>query len=196
MAASSRVSQCMAAAASRPHISYEGCRPVQTAGRSGEPKRRQRSPASSWTQGTPAGLPPGMPGMGELMEGAVQQAPQPLRHEGGESGGGMQGLEHGRRRRRQATGRMYKFWRFVQMQTLPLSEFRANASAMLDLVEKGETVRILRHGKPVADLVPVQAASAQKVPSWKRKIEPLRIVRPDGKTGAQLIIEEREQARY
>jgi prevent-host-death family protein len=87
---------------------------------------------------------------------------------------------------------MYKFHGFVQMQTLPLSEFRANASAMLDLVEKGETVRILRHGKPVADLVPVQAEPAKKLPSWKRKIEPLRIERPDGKTGAQLIIEERE----
>ncbi|WP_156373581.1 type II toxin-antitoxin system Phd/YefM family antitoxin [Pseudorhodoferax sp. Leaf267] len=78
------------------------------------------------------------------------------------------------------------------MQMLSLSEFRANASAMLDLVEKGETVRILRHGKPVADLVPVQADAVQKVPSWKRRIEPLHIVRPDGKTGAQLIIEERE----
>ena len=80
------------------------------------------------------------------------------------------------------------------MHTLPLSEFRANASAMLDLVEKGETVRIMRHGKPVADLVPVRVddQSPVKVPSWKRPIEPLHIVRPDGKTGAQLIIEERE----
>ena len=80
------------------------------------------------------------------------------------------------------------------MHTLPLSEFRANASAMLDLVEKGETVRIMRHGKPVADLVPVRVVDQgpAKVPSWKRVIEPLHIVRPDGKTGAQLIIEERE----
>ena len=79
------------------------------------------------------------------------------------------------------------------MHILPLSEFRANASAMLDLVEKGETVRIMRHGKPVADLVPVRVdQDLAKVPSWKRAIEPLHIVRPDGKTGAQLIIEERE----
>lgn len=82
------------------------------------------------------------------------------------------------------------------MQILPLSEFRANASAMLDLVEQGETVRILRHGKPVADLVPVQPDQPRKIPHWKRRIEPLRIERPDGKTGAQLIVEEREQARY
>jgi len=32
---------------------------------------------------TPAGLPSGMPGMGELMEGAVQQAPQPGRQSTG-----------------------------------------------------------------------------------------------------------------
>ena len=78
------------------------------------------------------------------------------------------------------------------MHTIPLSEFRANASAMIDLVEKGETVRILRHGKAVAELVPAKPDAPVKVPSWKRPITPLNIVRPDGKTGAQLIIEERE----
>lgn len=31
-------------------------------------------------QGTPAGLPFGMPGIGDVIDGAVQQAPQPLRH--------------------------------------------------------------------------------------------------------------------
>ncbi len=33
-------------------------------------------------QGTPAGLPSGIPGMGELIEGAVQQAAQAVRHVG------------------------------------------------------------------------------------------------------------------
>ncbi len=79
------------------------------------------------------------------------------------------------------------------MHTLALSEFRASASAMIDLVEKGETVRILRHGKPVAELVPVRPEVPAKVPSWKRPVfEPLNIKRPDGKTGSQLVIEERE----
>ena len=76
--------------------------------------------------------------------------------------------------------------------SVPLSEFRANASAMIDLVEKGETVRILRHGKPVAELVPMRPQAAQKIPRWKMPIEPLNFIRTDGKTGAQLIIEERE----
>ena len=77
------------------------------------------------------------------------------------------------------------------MHIIALSEFRANASARIDLVEQGETVRILRHGKPVAELVPLKAEGPARVPSWKRPIEPLNIVRPDGKTGAQLIIDER-----
>ena len=78
------------------------------------------------------------------------------------------------------------------MHIVALSEFRAHASAMIDLVEQGETVRILRHGKPVAELVPAKPELAVKVPRWKLPIEPLRMVREDGKTGAQLIIEERE----
>lgn len=78
------------------------------------------------------------------------------------------------------------------MQTIALSEFRANASAMIDLVEHGETVRILRHGKPVAELVPVKAPEAGRVPSWKRPVDPLHIVRPDGQSGAALIVQARE----
>ncbi len=78
------------------------------------------------------------------------------------------------------------------MHTIPLSEFRANASAMIDLVEQGETVRILRHGKPVAELVPLKADVPTKVPSWKRPIEPLQYLKPPSKSGAQLIIDERE----
>jgi prevent-host-death family protein len=76
--------------------------------------------------------------------------------------------------------------------SVPLSEFRANTAAMIDLVEKGETVRILRHGKPVAELVPMQPQPTQKVPRWKFPIEPLKYLKPPSKSGAQMIIEERE----
>ena len=65
-----------------PHISAEGCRPAQKAGRSGWPKMRQRLSSASWMQRTPAGLPFGMPGIGLVIEGAVQQAPQSLRQAG------------------------------------------------------------------------------------------------------------------
>jgi hypothetical protein len=62
-----------------PHISADGFSPPHTAGRSGDPKIRHRFASSSWTHRTPAGLPLGMPGIAELMEGAMQQAPQPGR---------------------------------------------------------------------------------------------------------------------
>ena len=98
----------------------------------------------------------------------------------------------------QTIDKMYENYHFVQitMHTISLSEFRANASAMIDRVAQGETVRILRHGKPVAELVPAQPAMPEKIPSWKRPIKPLEYQRADGKTLAQLIIEERDSARY
>ncbi|RTL01324.1 MAG: hypothetical protein EKK65_06870 [Lysobacterales bacterium] len=52
---------------------------MHTAGRSGRPNSRQRCWSSSCTQRTPAGLPTGMPGIGLLIDGAMQQAPQPGR---------------------------------------------------------------------------------------------------------------------
>ncbi len=77
------------------------------------------------------------------------------------------------------------------MQTLSLSDFRAHVSEMLDLVEKGETVRILRHGKPVAELVPVQSERAEP-PSYLQPFEPIRYAKAPSRTGAEMIIEERE----
>jgi hypothetical protein len=53
-----------------------GCRLAQKAGRSGWPNILQRFSPSSCTQRMPAGLPFGMPGIGLLILGAVQQAPQ------------------------------------------------------------------------------------------------------------------------
>lgn len=78
------------------------------------------------------------------------------------------------------------------MRIVPLSEFRANSAAMLDLVEQGETVRILRHGKPVADLVPVQELAATRLPSWKQPFEPVRL--PPGVSLSQAVLEERDEA--
>jgi prevent-host-death family protein len=89
---------------------------------------------------------------------------------------------------------------FVQkiMHTLALSEFRANVSAMLDLVEQGQTVRILRHGKPVAELVPVKPdaeASEKKMPSWKQPFEPVIQLAP-GQSVVKALLDEREQSPW
>jgi prevent-host-death family protein len=69
------------------------------------------------------------------------------------------------------------------MKTVTFTEFRNNASQIIDRVEKGETVRVLRHGKAVARIVP-----DQHEPSWKRPVKPLVI---PGVSLSRLILEER-----
>jgi len=51
------------------------------------------------------------------------------------------------------------------MKMVNFTEFRKHAAEFLDAVEKGEVVRILRHGKPVADFTPIPR---EGVPSWKK----------------------------
>ena len=80
------------------------------------------------------------------------------------------------------------------MHILPLSKFRANASAMLDLVAQGKTVRIMRHGKPVADLVPVQDGKTTKLPSWKQPFEPVQL--PAGVSLSQAVLDERDEPAW
>jgi prevent-host-death family protein len=53
------------------------------------------------------------------------------------------------------------------MKTVTFTEFRNQASSLLDEVEQGETVIILRHSKPVAELVPF-SGEAERLPAWKR----------------------------
>lgn len=80
-----------------------------------------------------------------------------------------------------------------KMITLPLSEFRANASSTLDLVQQGQTVRIMRHGKPVADLVPVRASAGEvDLPNWKRPFTPVQL--PPGVSLAQAVRDEPDGA--
>jgi hypothetical protein len=76
VACSKRVNHASACSRVSPHISAVGCNPPQKAGRSEVPKTLQRNSPSSCTHGTPEGLPFGMPGRGEVMEGAMQQAAQ------------------------------------------------------------------------------------------------------------------------
>lgn len=79
-----------------------------------------------------------------------------------------------------------------KMQEFPLSEFRANASAVLDQVQQGQTVRILRHGKPVADLVPVREVDTNRLPSWKQAFAPVQL--PPGVSLSQAALEQRDDS--
>lgn len=45
-----------------------------------------------------------------------------------------------------------------------LTELRNNTKVFFDKVERGETVRVYRNGRPVADIVPIQP----EPPAWKR----------------------------
>ena len=72
------------------------------------------------------------------------------------------------------------------MRSITFSEFRRNASSILDLVEKGEKICILRHGKVIANLVP--PASRQPTPAWKRPGLELVV---KGASLSRAIIEER-----
>jgi hypothetical protein len=82
VACSSRVSQSMADSRESPHISADGRRPPQNPGRSGCPNTAQRISGSSCAHRCPAALPSGMPGKADVMDGAIQQAPQPARQMG------------------------------------------------------------------------------------------------------------------
>lgn len=72
------------------------------------------------------------------------------------------------------------------MKQATLTEVRNNAKQYFDIVEAGESVRVLRNGKPIADIVPVLT----DLPSWKRRrAHPLVL---DGVSVSRMILEERE----
>jgi len=87
---------------------------------------------------------------------------------------------------------MYKYAMpyFVHFETImrqaKFTEVRNHAKQYFDIVESGESVRVLRNGKPIADIVPI----APELPSWKRrKAQPLVL---DGVSVSRMILEERE----
>jgi prevent-host-death family protein len=72
------------------------------------------------------------------------------------------------------------------MKTLTFTEFRKNASAVLDRVERGESIQVLRHGRAIAKIVP--AGRNQPEPAWKRPGP--RMVIP-GASLSRAVLEER-----
>ena len=76
--------------------------------------------------------------------------------------------------------------RILTMKQATFTEIRNHAKQYFDIVESGESVRVIRNGKPIADIVPVMA----DVPSWKRrKAQPLVL---DGVAVSQMILQERQ----
>lgn len=52
------------------------------------------------------------------------------------------------------------------MKTIPLADFQQQTSQFLTQVEQGETLIIIRHGKPIAEISPISQKSGSK-PAWK-----------------------------
>ena len=72
------------------------------------------------------------------------------------------------------------------MKQATFSEVRNHAKQYFDIVASGESVRVLRNGKPIADIVPIMA----DLPSWKRrKAQPLVL---DGVSVSRMILEDRK----
>ncbi len=71
------------------------------------------------------------------------------------------------------------------MRDATFTELRNQAKHYFDLVESGEIVRVLRNGKPIAEIHPI----AHDLPSWKQR--PARPLVIGGRAVSRLILEER-----
>ncbi len=76
------------------------------------------------------------------------------------------------------------------MKTMNFTEFRKNASEVLYRVERGEVIRILRHGKAVAKISPAERRETK--PAWKQP--GLRLV-ISGSSLSKAVMEERRSSR-
>ncbi len=76
------------------------------------------------------------------------------------------------------------------MRSVTFTEFRKDASALLSAVEDGEIIQVIRHGKPIVEIMPFKNTTNQP-PSWKKK----RIKKTiKGEELSSMILSERESA--
>ena len=76
------------------------------------------------------------------------------------------------------------------MKMVTFTEFRQNAASYFDAVEDGERIKVLRHGKPIAEVVPAQEEA--RTLSWKRRGLRLSV---KGASLTKEILRERKQAK-
>ncbi len=57
------------------------------------------------------------------------------------------------------------------MKETTVAELRKHTKEYLDVVEKGDVIRVYRRGRPIAEIVPIPSEK----PSWKRDIPRLTI---------------------
>ena len=74
------------------------------------------------------------------------------------------------------------------MKTITFTDFRKRASGFITEVEHGETLVLIRRGRPVAEIVPF-SDRAQSLPSWK---QPGIRLTTSGSDLSSAILQERE----
>lgn len=74
------------------------------------------------------------------------------------------------------------------MKNIPFTEFRKQASEIMTDVENGETFVVLRHGRPVAEIRPIENLDTPNSPSWQRPALRLKL---QGKALSELILDDR-----
>jgi prevent-host-death family protein len=76
------------------------------------------------------------------------------------------------------------------MKTVTFTEFRSHASGLISEVERGETLVLVRHGRPIAEIQPYSKRIGE--PSWKR---PALRLTASGQGLANAILEERNSEK-
>lgn len=72
------------------------------------------------------------------------------------------------------------------MKKITFTEFRKNASTFFSDVEQGQELLIIRHGKPIAEILPAKANGSN--PAWKQPALKLAV---KGISLSSTILEER-----
>jgi antitoxin (DNA-binding transcriptional repressor) of toxin-antitoxin stability system len=76
------------------------------------------------------------------------------------------------------------------MKTVTFTEFRKHASGLFSEVERGGTLLVLRHGKPIAEISPASSERTDS-PSWKRP--GLRLTAKGASLSAAILQERRRE---
>lgn len=77
------------------------------------------------------------------------------------------------------------------MRSITFTEFRKRASELITEVERGDSLTLIRRGRPVATVSPVES-EPPKAPAWKSPGLRLAV---KGSGLAEAILEERESGR-
>jgi prevent-host-death family protein len=82
------------------------------------------------------------------------------------------------------------------MRQIQSSDVKARLPEYLDAVERGETIVVTRHGKPVAHLIPVPAAQDERVQQAVDEIFAFRKRRKKGMSVKEILAARHEGHRY